>query len=114
MGPLIEKTETEPSICKHRIDPVYKKLLKRLMDLLILLELKKRAMSGYEVISMLHMKHELLVSPGTVYALLYSMERDGLIKGSWDERKRVYRITDLGLQNANMLKAAVEEVQLPL
>lgn len=71
-------------------------------------------MSGYDVISMLHKKYDLLVSPGTVYALLYSLEREGLIEGRWDERKRVYALTNLGLQNEGLLKAAGEEVQLLL
>jgi len=90
------------------------RLFKRLIDVFVLVELKKKSMSGYDVISMLHTKYDLLVSPGTVYALLYSLEREGLIEGRWDERKRVYGITSLGLQNECLLKAAGEEVQLLL
>ena len=90
------------------------RLFKRLIDVFVLVELKKKSMSGYDVISMLHTKYDLLVSPGTVYALLYSLEREGLIEGRWDERKRVYGLTTLGLQNEGLLKAAGEEAQLLL
>jgi DNA-binding PadR family transcriptional regulator len=57
-------------------------------------------------------KYDLLVSPGTVYALLYSLEREGLIKGKVEERKRVYELTNSGLENANLLKREIKEVTL--
>ena len=90
------------------------RLFKRLIDLFVLVELKKKSMSGYDVTSMLHTKYDVLVSPGTVYALLYSLEREGFIEGRWDERKRVYGLTSIGLQNECLLKAAGEEIQLLL
>ena len=97
-----------------KMELMRERLFKRLIDVFVLVELKKKSMSGYDVISMLHTKYDLLVSPGTVYALLYSMEREGLIEGRWDERKRVYELTSLGLQDTSLLKAAGEEVQLLL
>ena len=39
-----------------------------------------------------------LVSSGTVYSLLYSLERDGLVTADVDSRKRVYTLTDKGKQ----------------
>jgi DNA-binding PadR family transcriptional regulator len=42
------------------------------------------------------------------------LEREGLIQGRWDEKKRIYGLTSLGLQNECLLKAAGEEVQLLL
>jgi len=61
------------------------------MDIIILAELRNEPMSGYDVISFIHNKFHLLVSSGTVYSLLYSLERNDLIKGTWDKRKRVYK-----------------------
>ena len=90
------------------------RIFRKLIDVFVLVELKKKSMSGYDVISMLHKKYDILVSPGTVYAMLYSLEREGLIEGRWDERKRVYELTSLGLQNECLLKAAGEEIQLLL
>jgi len=85
-------------------------LLKRFIDLIVLEELKKHEMSGYDLVFKLHTKYDLLVSPGTVYALLYSLERQGLVKGKVDERKRVYELADSGLKNANLLKRECKEV----
>lgn len=53
-------------------------------------------MSGYDVISFIHKRFRLLISSGTVYSLLYSLERDGLIEGQFNNRKRVYGLTDKG------------------
>ena len=85
-------------------------MLKRFVDMIPLGELKKRGMSGYDLVYRPHTKYDLLVSPGTVYALLYSLERQGLIKGRMEERKRVYELTDCGLENANLLKKECEEI----
>jgi len=87
-------------------------LLKRFIDVIVLEELKKCEMSGYDLVFRLHTKYDLLVSPGTVYALLYSLERQGLIKGKVEERKRVYELTNNGLENANFLKKQFKEVTL--
>lgn len=97
-----------------QIESMRERFFKRLIDVFVLAELKKKPMSGYDVISMLHKKYDVLVSPGTVYALLYSLEREGLIKGRFDEKKRVYGLTSVGLQDECILKAAGEEVQLLL
>lgn len=57
------------------------------MDIIILAELRNRPMSGYDVISFIHNKFRLIVSSGTVYSLLYSLERNGLITGTWNKEK---------------------------
>jgi len=68
-------------------------------------------MSGYDVISFIHNKFNLLVSSGTVYSLLYSLERNGLIEGSWDERKRVYRLTEKGAKTIETILSANDKIK---
>lgn len=68
------------------------------MDILMLAELRNGAMSGYDAIGFIHDKFGVLVSSGTVYSHLYALERDDLIEGAWDTKKRVYKITDKGMQ----------------
>jgi DNA-binding PadR family transcriptional regulator len=68
------------------------------MDVLVLAELRKGAMSGYDAISYIHNKFGVLVSSGTVYSHLYALEREGLVEGTWDTKKRVYAITEQGKQ----------------
>jgi DNA-binding PadR family transcriptional regulator len=64
---------------------MHERIIKNFMDIIILAELRNGPMSGYDVISFIHNKFHLLVSSGTVYSLLYSLERNGLIEGTWDE-----------------------------
>src|SRR3989337_2094370 len=81
------------------------------MELLILAEMKKGALSGYDVIGLVHKKFDVFVSSGTVYSLLYSLERDGLIKGVWDDRKRVYELSEKGERNMEIITKANDEFQ---
>lgn len=73
-----------------------RRLVRSFMDVLILAELKNQPMSGYDTISLIYKKFRFLPSSGSVYSLLYSLERRGLIKGNWDERKRIYELTPKG------------------
>ena len=81
------------------------------MDILVLTEMKKRSLSGYDVIGLIHKRFGVMVSSGTVYSLLYSMERDGLIRSVGNERKRVYELTEKGEQDIKVITKANEEIQ---
>ena len=70
------------------------------MDLLILMELRERTMSGYDVMTMIYRRFGILMGSGSVYSLLYRMEREGLITGTWQQRRRVYELTPDGAQVA--------------
>ena len=54
---------------------MHERIIKSFMDIIILAELRNGSMSGYDVISFIHNKFNLLVSSGTVYSMLYSLER---------------------------------------
>ena len=60
-------------------------------------------MSGYDVISYVHKRFDVLVSSGTVYSCLYNLEREGLIRGELIQRKRVYTLTEKGKKTADTL-----------
>ncbi|MBS7646647.1 MAG: PadR family transcriptional regulator [Candidatus Bathyarchaeia archaeon] len=90
---------------------MYERIIKNFMDIIILAELRKGPMSGYDVISFIHNKFNLLVSSGTVYSLLYSLERNGLIEGTWDERKRVYRLTEKGAKTIETILSANDKIK---
>ena len=87
------------------------RIIKNFMDVLVLAELRKRPMSGYNVIEFIHNKFGLLVSSGTVYSLLYSLEREKLIKGKWNERKRVYTLTEKGEKTINAILNANNQIK---
>jgi len=90
---------------------MHERIIKNFMDMIILAELRNELLSGYDVISFIHNKFHLLVSSGTVYSLLYSLERNGLIEGTWNERKRVYQLTEKGRKTIETILSANDKVK---
>jgi DNA-binding PadR family transcriptional regulator len=80
------------------------------MDLLILAELQQNSLSGYDIMSLIHKRFNVLVSSGTVYSLLYSLERKSLIAADVDQRKRVYTLTEKGEQTLETVNNANKEI----
>lgn len=78
------------------VNVIYERLLKEFMDVLIMVKMREGETSGYDILTYFHEKFDLLVSPGTVYSVLYSMERNGLIKARGVDRKRIYTLTPKG------------------
>ena len=94
------------------VEKLEKRALRNFTDILILAEMKKEgSLSGYDVIGLLHKKFGVVMSSGTVYSLLYSLERDGLIKGAWNNRKRVYELSEKGEQNIKVITNANDAIQ---
>jgi len=81
------------------------------MDILILSKLKEAPMSGYDIISLIYKKFHILLGSGSVYSLLYSMERKGLIKGVWNERKRMYVLTPKGEATIEAALKSYEKIE---
>jgi DNA-binding PadR family transcriptional regulator len=90
---------------------MHERIIKNFMDIIIMTELRNGSLSGYDVISYIHNKFNLLVSSGTVYSLLYSLERNGLVEGIWEERKRVYKLTAKGENTIDTLLSASDKIK---
>jgi DNA-binding PadR family transcriptional regulator len=80
-----------------------RRIVRNFLDVLILAEMRKGPLSGYDVMTFVHDRFRFLLSSGSVYSTLYSLERNELISGALVQRKRVYRLTDKG-------KAAIREL----
>jgi len=93
------------------VEKLHKRVIQNFMDILILTEMNKGSLSGYDVIALIHKRFGTLMSSGTVYSLLYSLEREGWIKGVWNQRKRVYVLAEKGEQNIKTITKANEEIQ---
>ena len=94
------------------IEKLRKRVIQNFMDVLILTEMKKgHPLSGYDVIGFIHNKYGTLVSSGTVYSLMYSLERDGLIKGVWNNRKRMYELDENAEQNIKAIVRTSGEIE---
>jgi DNA-binding PadR family transcriptional regulator len=73
------------------------RVVKSFLDILILIEMKKQNnISGYDITSFVNDRFGAILSPGTVYATIYAIERKGLITGKSDGRKTVYALTEKG------------------
>lgn len=104
---LLASKKSEGKISKK----MHERIIENFMDIIILAELRHGPLSGYDMISFIHNKFHLLVSSGAVYSILYSLERNGLIKGTWNERKRVYRLTDKGIKTIDTVLAANDKIK---
>jgi DNA-binding PadR family transcriptional regulator len=93
------------------LEKLRERVVKNFMDILVLKEIEEHQLSGYDVIGLVHRRFGALLSSGTVYSMLYSLEREGLIQGVPDQRKRVYVLTEKGKQNIEAITKADKAVQ---
>jgi DNA-binding PadR family transcriptional regulator len=80
-------------------------ILKGRAPFLTLLALKNGAKHGYDIAAFIKEKGGgfFSVSFGSLYPILHNLEKDGLIKGSWEsvsesKNKKVYKLTSKGLK----------------
>jgi len=88
-----------------------KRTIRNFMDLLILLNLRKEPMSGYDVITFIFENFGFLPSSGSIYSMLYSLEREGFIKGHWNGKKRLYTLTEKGEKVAKISLALSSNIE---
>jgi DNA-binding PadR family transcriptional regulator len=93
------------------VNTIYERFLKEFMDILIMVKMKEGETSGYDLLTYFHKKFDLLVSPGTVYSVLYSMERNGLIKARGVDRKRIYTLTPKGEATIKAIRESSEVLE---
>ena len=85
---------------RKKLRDVQIKLMRGLLDLVILQFLKAEPMHGYSIITGIRRNFGVYFGPSTIYPLLGVMEEKGYVKSEWDlknERPRkVYHITPDG------------------
>ncbi|MEM3579572.1 MAG: PadR family transcriptional regulator [Candidatus Bathyarchaeia archaeon] len=79
---------------------IEKRIINGFMDFILLLAFSGNVgyFSGYDAIKYIHKQFHFLPSSGTVYSHLYAMERAGWIRGVEENRRRIYRLTEKGLE----------------
>jgi len=96
------------------LNEMHERMVKSFLDAIVLVKLRERGrpMSGHDVFKLVHRKFRVRISSGTVYSLLYAMERDGLIRGRWvgSRRKRVYTLTEKGEEKIKAILEAKEKI----
>ena len=85
------------------------KLVRGLLDLVVLGLLKENSLHGYGIITSIRQKFGVYFGPSTVYPLLNDLEKKGTIKSEWDlshdRPRKVYCLTAEGIS----LLTGVEE-----
>ena len=93
------------------VKQIRSRIVKNFLDTIFLAELKKnQPQSAYALMNLVHRKFGFLISAGTVYALLYSMERKELVIGELSENKRIYRLTPKGKETIDIILKTKEEI----
>jgi len=92
------------------LEKLRKQTIKSIMDIIMLTELKNSSMSGYDVIGYIHNKFGVLLSSGTIYSHLYALERDGLIRGINERKKRIYELTEKGEETLKTVSNENKEI----
>lgn len=93
---------------------VQNKLMKGLLDLVILQFLNAKPMHGYQIISSIRKNFGVYFGPSTIYPLLNSLEEKSYIKSQWDlsnERPRkVYELTNEGENLLNFTENSLNHI----
>lgn len=80
-----------------------------ILEYSILILISKNSMYGYELISKLNQSEALSTSEGTIYPLLRRLEKDSLIKSSWQDTtpgtppRKYYSLTPNGREMLNIM-----------
>jgi DNA-binding PadR family transcriptional regulator len=90
------------------------RLIRDFLDVFIFKSLKKHShATGYSLVRYFHQKFHLFVSSGTVCSKLYLLERQCLLDGVFDGRRRVFTLTRKGEEYLEMVGITEQRNQAP-
>jgi DNA-binding PadR family transcriptional regulator len=96
---------------RQKIREVQIKLMRGLLDLVILQFLNVKPMHGYKIITSIRKNFGVYFGPSTIYPLLGVLEEKGYIKSRWnlntDRPRKVYSLTPDG---SNLLTGTEESL----
>ena len=72
------------------------KLVKSFLDLIVLTMLLEGPIHGYKLIADIHTLFGVLLSPGSLYPFLYSLEREQLVNTQQEGKRKRYALTSEG------------------
>ncbi|MFQ5762976.1 MAG: PadR family transcriptional regulator [Candidatus Bathyarchaeia archaeon] len=87
------------------------KCVKKTLDIILLNALDMTPKCGYELITHVHRRFDVRLSPGTIYPLLGRLEARGFLQSDIDERRRRYRLTSRGKDLWRLLWSEYNRVQ---
>ena len=94
----LNKNLVDPVVENEFIRELGERIVRVFLDIFVLRKLSESCEppSGYDFIKLVTDEFDGVLSAGSIYAVLYGMERDGLIQGESIFRKRVYVLTIKG------------------
>jgi DNA-binding PadR family transcriptional regulator len=78
------------------LNKMHERVVKGFLDMVILMELKKRSMNANDVVAFVQNKFYTQIGLGTVHSYLCFLERNDLVKGEWAKKSRIYELTEHG------------------
>ena len=89
------------------------KLMKGLLDLIILQFLSTKPMHGYEVITKIRKNFGVYFGPSTIYPLLGTLEKKGYINSNWNmDFERPRKVYSLTTDGQNMLNYTEDSLNM--
>lgn len=92
--------------------------LRVFLDFYMLLQIMKYPCLGaYDIINKIQNEFHQSISPGTIYSILYEIERKKLIESIFNGKKTVFKITNLGkmlIESMNQNKAEISGIFLKI
>jgi len=89
------------------------KLIKGLLDMIILQFLSTEPMHGYQAITKIRKKYGVYFGPSTIYPLLGTLEKKGYVQSNWNmDFERPRKIYSLTSDGKNMLNFAEDSLNL--
>jgi len=97
-----------------RAREVQTKLMRGLLDLVVLQFLRAHPMHGYQIIANLRKNFGVYFGPSTIYPLLSLLEQKGYITSRWDlendRPRKVYTITSQGTDLLNCTEESLNHI----
>src|SRR3972149_5889591 len=98
----------------QKMKDIQKKLVRGLLDTVVLQLLKTQPMHGYQIITSLRKNFGVYFGPSTIYPLLCLLEEKGCIKSQWnlesDRPRKVYNITPQGSDLLNSTEVSLGQI----
>ena len=93
------------------------KLLKGMLDLVVLRLIVEKPTHGYEIIITIKKRYRIYLGPSTIYPMLCDLEKKGYIKSQWNisgRPRKMYAITEKGKTLLGCGQTELESIVKPL
>ncbi|MBI3412506.1 MAG: PadR family transcriptional regulator [Candidatus Aenigmarchaeota archaeon] len=94
------------SIDKVIKDDSIERYVKNDLKMIIFALLMNKPMCGTDMIKAVHKNFNVFLSPGTIYPLLHTLEKKGMIQYEYVVKKKIYKLVDISLHE---VKDSLEE-----